>query len=190
MWFGGFMAIKKRRGFIFDEDFFSDFFSSFGDEFERMSKDMDEMFEQFRRMPKDELNKKGIKMGGPYVYGFNIRIGPDGKPDIKQFGNVPKIKEKGMTDEREPLIDVVDKKDEIIVMAEVPGIERKDINLTIKQDNMTIDVKNPERKYNKTIKLPSNVDPKSAKANYKNGVLEVILKKTKAKERELKIEVD
>jgi len=177
------MTIKKKRRGFFDDDFF-DFFSNFEEEFERMSREMfrsTDLFEQLRKIPKEELNKKGIKMEGPFVYGFSMKIGPEGKPEIRQFGNLPKIKEKGVMDEREPLVDVIDKKDEICVMAEVPGVEKKDINLTIKNDKMTIDVKNPERKYNKTITLPADVEPDTAKANYKNGVLEVILKKSKKK---------
>ena len=51
------------------------------------------------------------------------------------------------------------------------------------EDTLTISVDMPQRKYYKELEMPENVDPKSAKTNYKNGVLEVTLKKTKAKKK-------
>ena len=66
---------------------------------------------------------------------------------------------------------------EIKVVAELPGVEKKDIKLYGTEDTLTISVDNPERKYYKKVELPSRVDTKKTKATYKNGVLEITLKK-------------
>ena len=97
-----------------------------------------------------------------------------------RFGR-PRI---SIREEREPLVDVMETDDEVKVIAELPGVEKKDIKLYGTEDTLTISVDTAERKYYKKVELPSAVDAKSAKASYKNGVLEVRLKKKKEPEGE------
>jgi len=66
---------------------------------------------------------------------------------------------------------------EVVIVAELPGVDKDDINLETDEDRLVISVGTPERKYHKELVLPTRVDPKSAQASYKNGVLEVRLKK-------------
>jgi HSP20 family protein len=147
----------------------SDIFEDF-DEIEEM---MDEMMRRAFETP-----FRGAKAYGPYVYGFSMSVGPDGKPVIREFGNVqpsrygPQIRE-----EREPLVDVMERENEVAIVAELPGVEKNDINLETDENHLKISVDTPERKYHKELTLPTKVDPKSAQASYKNGVLEVRLKK-------------
>jgi len=115
----------------------------------------------------------------PYVYGFSMSVGPEGKPVIREFGNVqrgrvgPKIRE-----EREPLVDVMEEAKDLVIVAELPGVEKEDINLHATENHLTVSVDTPERKYHKELRLPTEVDSKSARASHKNGVLEVRLKKS------------
>jgi len=106
-----------------------------------------------------------------------MSIGPDGRPVIREFGNVQPGRLPMIREEREPLVDVMEEKDEVVVVAELPGVEKEDINLNATEDTLTISVDTPQRKYYKELRLPTEVNPKSAKAQYKNGVLEVRLKK-------------
>jgi HSP20 family protein len=108
-----------------------------------------------------------------------MKIGPDGKPEIQEFGNIkkslkglPQVKE-----EREPLVDVVETNDEIRVVVELPGVEKTDIKLHGNEDSLEISVDTPNYKYGKEVKLPAIVRVKEAKSTYKNGVLEVIFPK-------------
>ena len=146
------------------------------EEFNRIEEMMNEMMRRIFEAPPE-----GAKAFKPYVYGFSVSTGPDGEPVIQQFGNVqlsrlgPKIRE-----EREPLIDIMNQKDVIVVVAELPGVEKSDIDLKATESKLTISVEKEQRKYFKELDLPESVDPKSAKARYKNGVLEVRLKKAKA----------
>jgi HSP20 family protein len=172
---------RRRRFPFFGSWFFEDIDRMFR-EIERM---MEEEFRAFTsRIPKNYVRERKLPDGttirewGPFVYGYSFRIGPDGKPEIREFGNVkptrfgPTVKE-----EREPLVDVVETDDEIHVVAELPGVEKEDIKLHGTEDTLTISVDTPQRKYYKEITLPAKVKVKEARTQYKNGVLEVKLPK-------------
>ncbi|MGB9719372.1 MAG: archaeal heat shock protein Hsp20 [Candidatus Anstonellales archaeon] len=158
------MGRKKRRGF-FDDDFFFPF--------EQMREEMERMFEEMMHHD-DEFFTHARKIPGSKVYGVSIHIGPDGRPVIKEFGNI-KPGEKKITEEREPLVDVMREGNEIVVIAEVPGVEKEDIKISGEADRLEIKVDAPQRKYRKELTLPAEVVHKKAKINYKNGILEVRL---------------
>jgi len=113
----------------------------------------------------------------PFVFGFSMKVGPDGKPIIQRFGNPPMDEGTESSPSLEPLVDVVEEDDEIIVVAEVPGVERDEIKVRIKGTTLTIHADNPNRPYHKVIELPSKVQKEEAKSAIRNGVLEVRLKK-------------
>ncbi|MBS7656208.1 Hsp20/alpha crystallin family protein, partial [Candidatus Bathyarchaeota archaeon] len=72
----------------------------------------------------------------------------------------------------------------------VPGVEKEDINLECAEKSLIISVDTQTRKYYKEVELPAEVDPQSAKASYKNGVLEVTLTKKKVKPKGQKIKIE
>ena len=135
-----------------------------------------------------------------YYYGFEITIGPDGKPIIREFGNVrPRIVEGEeapgkieVLEDVEPLTEVHEDEEKIRVIMELPGVEKDDIKVRLLDDNKTLIVEahGKYRKYRKTVKLPSEVNPDSAKASYKNGVLTVELEKREKQKRSKVIEVE
>jgi HSP20 family protein len=154
--------------------------------FHEMEKMMEEEFKGFTsQVPKDYVKERKLPDGrtvkefGPFVYGYSIKIGPDGKPEVNEFGNVksgrlgPQVKE-----EREPLVDVIQTDGEVQIVVELPGVDKQDIKLHGTEDALTISVETPERKYYKEVKLPVKVKVKEAKTQYKNGVLEITLPKT------------
>ncbi len=163
-------------------------FPSWFDVFEEMEK-MDEMMDEVMR--KAFEIPEGTRSFGPYVYGFSVSLDPEGKPKIQQFGNVrptrvrPQVKE-----EREPLVDVLQVNDEIAVLAELPGVEKNDIELHVIEKKVTISVDSKGRKYHKELELPVSVLPASAKASYKNGVLEVRLKRAEGNVRKKQIKIE
>jgi len=141
-----------------------------------------------------------IRQFGPFVYGYSMSMGPDGKPIIQEFGNVKPSRRPGMfgfeqpalepTDSREPLADVINEPEQVRVVAELPGVEKSDVKTTITEDTLTIKVDTAARKFYKELKLPSGVDPDSSKASYNNGVLEIVLKKLKPRPRGREIRID
>lgn len=170
---------------------------------DEMEKEMVESFKDMERMmPKDMIrefrdpNGSVRKEYGPFVYGYSVRIGPDGRPIIREFGNMkPGISGEGkphldLQDQREPLVDIVDEADRVKVLAELPGVEKEDIKLYATPNTLTINVDTPQKKYFKELELPSEVDETSAKSTYRNGILETILdkKRQSRKGKEIPIE--
>jgi HSP20 family protein len=91
---------------------------------------------------------------------------------------------------REPLVDVVEEPENLRVVAELPGVEKKDIQMKCAEDLLTISVSTPSRKYHKEVELHATVDPDTSKASYNNGVLEVLLRKTKPRQRGKEIRIE
>jgi HSP20 family protein len=148
-------------------------FNGFFDEFDRLDGIVDEiMWKAF------ETASERTKIRRPYVYGFSMSVGPDGKPVIREFGNVqPSRRGTKIRKELEPLVDVIEEDKAVVIVAELPGVEKDAISLHAIEDHLTVSVNTPNRKYRKELALPARVNPKSARASYKNGVLEVRLKK-------------
>jgi HSP20 family protein len=175
---------KKRRGNSKDP-----FFGDVDDMFKEMEKMMDEELKDFRdKVPKEYVKERKLPDGstvkefGPFVYGYSMKIGPDGKPEIQEFGNIkkglkgaPQVKE-----EREPLVDTVETNEDVHVVVELPGVEKTDIKLHGTEDSLTISVDTPQYKYFKEVALPVKVRVKEANSTYKNGVLEVVLPKARS----------
>lgn len=150
----------------------------------------DEFFKEFDKLEKmvDELvdnttsdSSKGQnarKLPNPYVLGFSVSIGPDGKPQVHKFGSLQySIQGSAIREEREPLVDVLDEKKEIVIIAELPGVDKEDIKLDVTESSVKITVDTPERSYSKKLDLPSKVKQESLQTSYKNGVLEIRLRK-------------
>ncbi len=181
------MSDRRRRKSIFD--IFEDFMKGFEDmlrskEFEKEIEDM------LRSFSADE---GGIeRFYRPYVYGFRITVGPDGKPKVEEFGNVKRIGSRPkIVEEIEPLVDIIEEEDIVKVIAEMPGVEKEKVKVIATEDTLKIQSSNASRKYYKEVELPVKVKPETAKAVYRNGVLEVVLEKSEKKGKsgiEVKIE--
>lgn len=169
------MVIKKRRDPF---DLFG--FGNFEEIFRKMQEEMMDMDKNFQGMQglSEEDFEKAFKEGKVKrkVYGFSMSVGPDGKPIVREFGNLPQqpnIKTEEKKEERQPLIDAFEGKEEAVVVAEVPGVEEKDIKLSGDEKLLIIDVRGAQRKYYKEIKFKNSVDRSRLKSTYKNGVLEI-----------------
>ena len=171
------MDKKRKRKFGFFNDFF-DF--DFEEEVGRMQKDMDELFSRMHNGLNEDEFERFVKPGKSKVYGFSLKMGPDGKPVFEEFGNIrpsttPNSKTTRMvTEERKPLVDILKGKDEVTVIAEVPGAEEKDIKLSGDKSSLIIEV-NGKRSYYKKLFLPAEVLHSKRKWTYRNGILEVKL---------------
>ncbi|MBI2982847.1 MAG: Hsp20/alpha crystallin family protein [Chloroflexi bacterium] len=123
---------------------------------------------------------KGLGPRARGVYGFTVRTGIGGLPRVESFGNI-RATAKGpvVADVREPLVDVFDEREEIVVVAELPGVGEPDINVEVHGDVLVLETVG-ERKYAKEVLLPAAVDPGSVRRSYKNGILELRLKKQAA----------
>jgi len=123
---------------------------------------------------------RGLPRGARGVYGFNIRT-MAGKPVIDSFGNIRETARGPVVEEvREPLVDIFDEQDHILVLAELPGVSEDQIKVEVAGDILTLTASDKDRKYGKEILLPGKVKADSVKASYKNGILEITLEKEKS----------
>jgi HSP20 family protein len=149
-------------------------------EFENLSKNAPEALIREQTLP----DGTKMKSWGPFVYGYSVTVGPDGKPKVREFGNFKAETRLGkphmdVKEKREPLADVIPGDGEVRVIVELPGVEKKDIKLSGTEDKLTISVDTPERKYFKEVELPAKVETKKATSKYKNGVLDITIPKKK-----------
>jgi HSP20 family molecular chaperone IbpA len=78
----------------------------------------------------------------------------------------------------EPLIDVIDEKDDVVVIAEFAGFDRKNLNIRVDNQRLILSAEASERKYYKSLNLPSKVISNTMRLVHRNGVLEIRVKKT------------
>jgi HSP20 family protein len=124
-----------------------------------------------------EFRVKGLGDRGRGVYGFTIRTGVGGMPKVEHFGNIRTTEEGPVVAEvREPLVDIFDEGQEIVIVAELPGVAEEDIRAEVQDDILSLETTG-ERKYAKEILLPEAVDVATLQRTYKNGILELRLKK-------------
>jgi len=131
-----------------------------------------------------EIRKEGqidlgqLKEGMKGIFGFSVRTAVGGKPVVEPFGNIRKTP-RGPTieEEREPITDVFDEKEAIRVYAEMPGVDEEDIRINLKGDILEISAKKGERKYRKEVLLPTRTTNEALTSKYRNGVLEITIRK-------------
>jgi len=151
----------------------------------RMDRMMEDMMNKAFTMPRAQEGPQ------PFVYGFSMSVGPDGKPVIREFGNVePSPKGPLLKEEREPLVDVIREGTDVVVVTELPGVEKEQISLESTDRSLKITVNSQKRRYLKEMDLHQLVDPRTAKATYKNGVLEVRFHKAEEKKPSRAIKVE
>ncbi len=143
---------------------------------------IDDIFEEFKGNGSDS---------GSCCYGYTMTVGPDGKPVVKEYGNV-KPGQLPTSDTREPLVDIiVDEKEKVVkLIAEMPGVEKTDVKIVVEDKIVDISAEHDEKKYHVKVPVQHKVDENSAKASYKNGILELIFKLVEEKPKGKTVEVE
>ncbi|NYT02091.1 MAG: Hsp20/alpha crystallin family protein [Methanosarcinales archaeon] len=179
--FRGFPFEKKER---FEEDWFKE-------PFEDLIKKFDEtMPEEFAELVREEETPQGkVRRYGPFVYGFSYTAEPGKEPVFREFGNIkPSYRGIEASSGREPMVDVMEEKDEFKIFVELPGVDKSNIKLDVADDSIEIKT-DDEKKFYKMVYLESTIDPDTTKASYNNGVLTLTVeKKEKRKGKEIKID--
>ena len=143
----------------------------------------DEFDRLFKRVSRSFVNLDDIFGGkstgnlyGPIFYGYTMTIGPDGKPVVWEYGNTKP--ELSTSDTREPIVDtIVDEKEKVVkLIAEMPGVDKKDVKIVVDDNIVSIDAEHGGKKYYVKVPIKHKVDENSVKASYKNGILELTFK--------------
>lgn len=122
------------------------------------------------------LDPKGKLRG---VYGFSIRsgIGGQGEHEIKvePFGNIRQQPSgEAVFDEvREPLVDVHEEEDHVLVLAEIPGVSKKDVQLELDGNRLSIRAQRGEKRYRKEVALPATFAGDKMHWECINGILRI-----------------
>ncbi|HEY9387581.1 MAG TPA: archaeal heat shock protein Hsp20 [Nitrososphaeraceae archaeon] len=131
----------------------------------------------------------------PYYYGYQVTIGPDGRPKVREFGNV-RPSSRGLVEKtgiRAPLVDTAmdEKGNTLTITAEMPGVTKEDVKINIADRYVSVSAEKGDKKYHADIPVDVQLDDASAKATYSNGILELKIKlkePSKPKAKEVKVE--
>jgi HSP20 family protein len=127
---------------------------------------------------------KGLDPDGKLrgVYGFSIKtgIGDQGEREVKvePFGNIRRESSGDTVIEsvREPLVDVYEEEDHVLVLAEIPGVSKKDVQLELCDECLTIRAQRGDKRYHKEVTLPARFSPEHMQWECTNGILKIRLK--------------
>jgi HSP20 family protein len=190
---------------------FGDMFKGFDEMRSQIERQLEDQFKNFQSTAPKELVREyqtpeggKVREVGPIVYGYSMTIGPDGKPKIREFGNVRSSPLRGgggggssfstplISSEMQPLADVITTDTEVKVVVEMPGVSKENIKVNAYDSSVEITTTGQEeRKYREVVEIPPETDIETAKSIYKNGILEITFKKkeqTKPKGKQINVE--
>jgi len=140
-----------------------------------MLDELDRYFEELEKDIQDAVREKiaGTKLfSKPFVAGFQLRIGPEGKPSVQFFGDNPQQNDGYRAPMTEQLVD--EKSGTLRVVLDMPGVEKKDIVISATEAKLIVTAERESRKYKAEVSLKAPVEPDSGKAEYRNGLLEIL----------------
>lgn len=137
----------------------------------------DDIFREMTRMQREMDRMFNRLYGGPYL-----------------------LDDSSVKKSRKAVCDLCETENGYVAAVELPGVDKRDINLDVQDDRMTVSVEQKSEKndedshmvssqsFFQSIALPSNADASKAKASYKNGILRVEFPKSKQLGRRIQIE--
>lgn len=137
---------------------------------------------EFTIKSKGKEGKEGKEAKGIYGFSVNVGLGEEGEREVKvePFGNMRRDEESGesvIEEVREPMVDVFEEGDHLLLVAEMPGIGKKDLNIGIIDDILTLAAEHGDIKYRKEVLLPGKFCKKGMQLSVTNGVVEIKLRK-------------
>jgi len=165
------------------------------EEMDREFAEAEDMLNRMFRTVRDIAPGANSTSAESYYYGYQITVGPDGRPRIREFGNV-KPAAKGLVEQseiRQPLVDSLlnEKENTLTITAEMPGVNKEDIKLNVTDQYVTVQAERGDKKYHADIPVSVNLEESSAKAAYSNGILELKIRlkeASKPKGKAIKVE--
>ena len=133
-------------------------------------------FEQ-THIPQTRTTRKTLSFRTPALRRtFHVRR-PLGRSKVTHPHATPFPHISGLIRRREPLIDIFEEEDHIIVLVELPGVDEKDVNIKVDENTVTINAENATKKYLKIVRLPMRIKKGTVKSTYRNNILQVRLEK-------------
>ena len=176
---------------------------------------LDDFFQQFNEFFQDMLQNfnpivDNYSNNDPITFGYSMNIGPDTdyRPEIRQWGNLedfrkqmnlPKLNifsEEPQSRLHQPIqyenYDIIDQGNNLMIITEVPGFGKDDINVEINEDGRLIYINGTtdDRNISNEIPLPTAVLADTSKSKINNGVLEITIEKKKGLSQGKKLKID
>ncbi len=117
------------------------------------------------------------------VYGINVKtgLGKRGEQELKvePFGNVRPRTAGAPPEEdvREPLVDVHEEEDHVLVLVELPGVDKDNVTLELAEERLNLSARRGKTSYRKEITLPEPFSEENMQWDCKNGVLRIRFKR-------------
>ena len=151
------------------------------DEFERISSEIQEMFKSIHFIEMlEEIHRDKFRANKWFINNFNINIRFIEKQKIQRSNShLLKITQEASTESKDDksTFDIITGDNEVAITLEIPDVEKEDIDLRVTRDSMEIMATKPMGEYYRFINLPCNVKSKTARATYRNGVLDIMAEK-------------
>ena len=158
------------------------------DKFESLSSEIQNMFESLRLIEMLEENRRNeFKANNWFEYNFSIKTSPVEESTSRKFESYPlKIAQKATekSKENKSSFDIIKGDNEVTITINMPDTKKEEIDLRITKDTIELMPYNPEKKYHRLINLPCNVKSKTATFTYRNGILDIIIKREKEEKLE------
>ena len=139
-----------------------------------MLDELDRYFEDFENDMQRAVRERlaGTRVfSKPFVAGFQMKIGPEGKPSVQFFGDNPQQGDGARSPLTEQIVD--QKAGTLKLVMDMPGVEKGDIQISATEDSTNVKAEKGPRKYGAEVAFRAKVDPDTGKAEFKNGVLEI-----------------
>jgi len=127
----------------------------------------------------EELRRTGEIRGKEVkgVYGFSVKVGLGGESiEVEPFGNIRKDTQTGQAvvqELREPMVDIFEEEDHILVVAEMPGIGAEDLHIELQDDILILAAERGDKRYRKEVLLPEAVQQEKMTVACNNGIVEI-----------------
>lgn len=141
-------------------------------DFDNLEKLMDDLMRNLEEDPEFQKDRTTVT-------GISIRISKDGKPFMQELaGNLkPKLAPKV----REPLVDVRSDSERVAIIAELPGVQKEQLDIRLDGAKLSISADSAEPFF-KQIALPFQVEENPERTSFNNGILELAFKRKKPAE--------
>jgi HSP20 family protein len=147
---------------VHDDDS-DDLFDDIDDLLDQVEEEIQELMTSFKKNSSALFRR-------PFIKGFSLEF-DEGKPVFRTFGDLDVRRM-----DREPLVEQSLKGDNLNIIVELPGVEKENIQLQLTERELALEAKSEDRVYKTQVQLREAVEPESAKATYRNGILEVRMK--------------
>jgi HSP20 family protein len=122
-----------------------------------------------------EWKSEGKDLKG--ICGFSVRTVLGGEEvKVEPFGNIRRDEQTGepvVREIREPVVDIFEEEDHVLVVAEMPGIGAEDVQLEVRDDVLTLQAQKGDKKYRKELLLPGSYPREKMTVSCNNGILEI-----------------